>query len=168
LADVDEVVGASRGLRKTVGKTGQRFNRYPVNLGMAIFLQAAYLARKGVEFSIRCQHPDWLVTGQAREQAHQKAVRIRTERQAGRIWQVENAGDSFLQGRPCLGEQVRPFAVRQARRVLPTLHLRRVGHVRPRMVAVRGDVQAVRVGGKETAEVRFCVHRDSPAPDSPA
>jgi len=87
-------------------------------------------------------------------------VSIRCERDRRGVGQAEATGDVLAGLGHHLTQQQVPLVVVQRGGVEPRLLLRLERHVRPGVVAVRGDVQPLPIVGKETGEVPLVVdHR---------
>ena len=128
-----------------------------------ILLQPRQLAGEAVEFAVRGQHPGRPVQRQRRQQAEDEFMGIGGEDQRRRVRQSEVARHMPLGGLPDRAQHLLPLAVQQPRRIFPGGQLRRPGHVRPGMVAMRGEVQPPRPGGQASGEMRPQIqHRPAP------
>ena len=156
LAEVDEIVPAARGgLGKAIREIRDRLHRDARELGQARLLEPARLAREAVELAIGAEQPRRPPGRQARQQTVQEPVAVGREDDVLGPAQAEDARDAPLGGGGDLAQDRLPLAIGQARRVQPTARLGLEGHVRPQVVAVRGEVQPPRVRLQEAPEVRL-------------
>jgi hypothetical protein len=79
-------------------------------------------------------------------------VGVRCEHERAGIRKSQDTCDSDPQFGHDPSEDVVPFVVHQTRRVLPVLKVRHIGHVRPRVMTVGGEVEPFGIGGEEPLE----------------
>ena len=156
LAEVDEVVPAARGgLGEARRKVRDRLDRDPFDARQRRLLEPAHLAREAVELAVGAEHRDRPPGGQGGEQAVQQAVSVGREGDVLGPAQVQDPRHAPLRARVHFGEDQVPLAVGQARRVEPAARLRLEGHVRPKVVTVRGEMQPPRLRLQEPPKMRL-------------
>ena len=134
-----------------------RLDRDAGDARQTLLLESAHLARETVELAVGGEHLDDAPGGQAGEDPVQQSVGVGRESDVLGPAQAEDARHVFLGRRIGLAEDLLPLAVGQARCVQPALLLGLEGHVRPEVVAMCGEVQALRVRLQESPKVLLCV-----------
>jgi hypothetical protein len=159
VTEPDQVMAtAARGSSEAFGKTVEGLDRDALDLCQSGLLEAPDLPLEAQKLAVGGQHPQGprLDAGQ---QAQQKLVRIAAEADRRRVRQVEQACQMMLRRRHDLAEHLVPFRVHQRRGIEPGLLLGVEAHVRPRMVAVRAEMQASRVMLEKAREMQLEAHR---------
>ena len=147
------MVAALRRGDEAIGEVGEGFDRHPRYRGQAVFLETRHLAREAVEFAVAGQDARRPPRRQAGQEAADEVMGIGRESQSLGIIEREVARDAPLHLGNHLAEDMRPLAIGQPRRILPACQLSIEGHVGPVVMAVRGEVQALRHRLKKSTEV---------------
>jgi hypothetical protein len=120
----------------------------------SVFLKAGHLSAKTVELAIRRKYTNGTAWRKAREYPAHEFMRIGCNCDRGVVWEIEDGGNSLLQGREQLAEHDPPLVAGKASGIFPTAQLRLEGDIRPLMMTMRCKVDAPWIGATETGEVR--------------
>src|SRR5262249_21837416 len=160
LADEDEAMAAAtRGGGEALGKARERFGGDALDGDEPVFLEAGDLAREGMKIAV------------ARENTRRRARPERGEEPAGRIrggcrereWrgsgQTENGGDAALRARDEFTEDRLPFVVGEPRGVGERAPMGVACRIRPKMMAVRREMDAPRLRRAKLGEMPAQIER---------
>ena len=148
LTRIEVVVAASRAAEEALGEAVERLGGDALDLDPALLLPARELAARAVELSVAGQDARAVraCRGAAVDQADEEIVRVGGEDDRVRLGGAELARDMDLRLGPDLVHHLVPFAVGEAGRVVPRLHVPVEARVGPEMMAVRREVQPRRIG----------------------
>ncbi len=161
LADQDEIViAARRGLEEPVGQALERFGRDLVERDRAVFRPARELAPGAMELAIGRQDLERTVPAprRGRDQPDQEIVGVRRKDDGGGVAAAELARHMALRLGPDLVHHLVPLAVGETGGVVPGVGLPGEAGVGPQMMAVRREMQSVRVRGEAAREEWFEAH----------
>ena len=151
---------ASRGLEEALGECVERLDGDALDRRGAGLLPARELPPRTVEFPVAGQHSDRPASsGRRGEQADEELMRVRREDDRIGLPGPELSRDVALRLGPDLVHHLVPLAVGEPGRIVPRLDLSLEARVRPKVMAVRGEVQPVGIGDEAAREQRLETQR---------
>ncbi len=145
------MVTAAGGRREPLGEGLERLRRHPVDLSQFRLLPSARLSRERVELGVGRQDPDRRL--QTREDPRHEFVCVRSEGDGVVPGQAEQGGDSAAGTGHDRSEDVLPLVVHQRGGIHPGPEVGVMRHVRPWVMGVSGEMEAVLIRLEEPGEV---------------
>ena len=160
LADEDEIMAAAAGGGgEALAKARERFGGDALDGDESVFLEAGDLAREGMKFAVARENARHRARRQRGDEPADEVVGVGRERDGRGIGQGENGGDATLRARDELAEDRFPFVVGEPRGVGERAAMGLARRVRPKMMAVRRQMNAPRLRRAKLGEMPAQIER---------